>query len=610
MGLLVVALGISQVCTASSDVDPSPWPGGSWTPDALQYGMMVEKSVPITMDDGATLYADVGYPTDRLTGKRVRGTFPVLLEQDPYDIPGTSNSAIFPHEFFVSRGYIFVVSQVRGTGRTTGPNGGKVYNHLFGPRDAQDGVELVNWAAHKLDGSNGVVGLFGCSFLGITQIFTAAAVGPFSPVKAMIPACASYGYDLWFSGGMRAESAVLGSLGPANAIFGASNFFANATHTKWLAKQIRKGHELAYNGRYWQERTTANVAAQIVQNGIPVLQWTGWNAPEMPDAFDLYSIFQNAAAGQPPFGPMTSDQPVTGRYQIVVEPGGHGYGLDETLMLEWYDQWLKGQHTGIDKTSTPMHLYEKQSNRWVNAARVPMVGTYTPFYVDANGALTATVPAAGQDTVSWQLPTEQGSTLAYTSDPLGQAKTIAGPIAATVWASSNNSNMELIAALYDVDPSGSATQIAVGALIGSMKAVNANNSWLDANGFMVHPDHPFTDDVYLIPGQVERFDIKLSPIVWSVAAGHSIRLVISTQAGPDHCGVHAGFGPFWPCGLTDPQQRTLPGGIYEVQRGGTMATMINVPLMAPSSLPTARSGTTSTSRHQTQPLDWGSDSGS
>jgi predicted acyl esterase len=568
--------------------------------------MMVEKSIPIAMDDGATLYADVAYPTDRLTGKRARGTFPVLLEQDPYDIPGTSDSAFFPHEFFVSRGYIAVVSQVRGTGRTTGPNGGQVYNHFFGPRDARDGAELVNWVAHKLDGSNGVVGLFGCSFLGITQLFTAAAVGPSSPIKAIIPACASYGYGLWFSGGIRAETAVLANLGPANVIFGASNFSANAAHTKWLAKQIRKGRALAYNGRYWQERTTANVAAQIVQNGIPVLQWTGWNAQEMSDAFDLYSIFQNTAAGLPPFGPMTSDQPVTGRYQIVVEPGGHSEGLDYTLMLEWYDHWLKGQSTGIDKTITPMHLYEKQSNRWVNASRVPMVSAYTPFYADAQGVLTTTVAAAGQDTVSWQLPSEQGGALTYTSAPLEQAKTIAGPISATIWASSSNSNMELIASLLDVDPTGSATQIAVGALVGSLRAIDSSNSWVDANGLMVHPDHPFAYDVYLIPGQVERFDIKLSPIVWAVAAGHSIRMVISTQAGPDHCGAHAALGPLWPCGLTDPQQKTLPGGIYEIQRGGAMATMINVPLMDPALLSTARSGTTSTSPHQTQPLDWGS----
>ena len=72
----------------------------------------------------------------------------------------------------------------------------------FGPRQTKDGVALVHWAAQKLSGSNGIVGLDGCSFLGIDQIFTAAALGPNSPVKEILPACASNDYNTYFAGGI------------------------------------------------------------------------------------------------------------------------------------------------------------------------------------------------------------------------------------------------------------------------------------------------------------------------------------------------------------------------------------------------------------------------
>jgi len=573
------------------------WPGGRWTPDEQQYGMGVEKNVPLTMSDGATLYADVGYPTDKKTGQRAAGTFPVLLTQDPYDIPFTNLSAFKPDPLFVSRGYIYVVAQVRGTGKTEGPNGSHIPNELFSAREAVDGTELVDWAAYKLEGSNGTVGLIGCSFLGISQIFTAAAVGPNSPVKAMVPACAGIGYELFFPGGIGSGILPLFTSNGIGLILGLRNFNESLAFQASIGKQFNEGGDAAYNRDHWQVRNTSLVAPQVVHNDIPALLWSGWNAMELDYAFALYSIFQNVAADRPPFGPMAINQPVTGRYQIIVSAGSHGLGLDRTLMLEWFDHWLKEQDTGIDKVTTPMHLFEMQSRRWVNASHMPAVDTYTPFFISADGALTTAAPSSGQDTVRWAPLSESGSTLTYTSAPLQQAKTIAGPIAATVWSSSTNTNMQLVATLYDVDALGAAKRISFGGLIGSMRA-EGENAWLDARNAMIRPDHPFTDAEYLTPNQTERFDIKLYPIVWAIRVGHSLRLVISTQADSRDCqptSIITGLSA--PCVYSMPQRNTLPGGVYTVQRGGDKATVINVPLVDSASLPTARG--------MGRPLDWG-----
>jgi predicted acyl esterase len=607
-----VAAVIATLLLGSSDgtgstPGPSPWPGGRWTPDKPQYGMIVAKKVPIEMNDGATLYADIGYPADLKTGKRAKGTFPVLLSQNQYFVPTSNMPFVGPYKLFVTRGYIYVVAQVRGTGITTGPGGKQVPNDMFSERQAEDGAELVDWAARKLDRSNGVVGLDGLSFLGISQIFTAAKLGPNSPVKAICPASTGHSYTLYFPGGIMSELENLEQIQPANLILGVKNYAANVNHQKWLFNQYYEGKEQAYNGDYWQGRTTSNMAGKIVENGIPALLWTGWNAAELADAIELYTAFQNAAAGLPPLGPMSVNQPVTGRYQIIIGDWAHGFGIDQTLELEWFDHWLKGKDTGIDRTSTPMHLYEQHGNRWVNTSRVPFTDTYTTYYSGHRGGLTRHPPAKGHDTILWAKPDQPGSRRLYTSPPLERTMTIAGTVTATIWASSSNTNMELIAVLYDVSPDGHVKEISHGTLLGSLRAVNTQESWYDVSGTLIQARHPFLYDDYLTPGATDRFDINLYPTLWKVGAGHALRLEIHTQAASSHCTMLGALGLAWPCALTRPQKETLPGGKYTLFHGGTTATCVNIPLIDPSSLPTARGCATPTSFGFIEPMDWGTE---
>src|ERR1700684_2268877 len=86
-----------------------------------------------------------------------------------------------PTPYLIRRGYIEVMVDVRGSG----VSGGSF--EMFGERQTQDGTELVVWAS-KLSNANGRVGMFGISYLAINQLFTAAAVGPNSPLKAIFPA--------------------------------------------------------------------------------------------------------------------------------------------------------------------------------------------------------------------------------------------------------------------------------------------------------------------------------------------------------------------------------------------------------------------------------------
>ena len=254
--------------------------------------------------------------------------------------------------------------------------------------------------------------------------------------------------------------------------------------------------------------------------------------------------------------------------------------------------------TGIHNTSTPMHLYEQGSNRWVNFSHYPMVSAYETFYLSSAEALTPESPAAPiNDSIGWAQP-DTGAALTYTTSPLPDGAILAGPISVTVRASSSNTNLELVGFLYDIAADGTATEITNGAVLGSQRALDENKTWHDTEGKLIYPYLAQASDAYLTPGEVYEFNIGLFPRLWSIAPGHSMRLTLTTQMPKAFCDA-AYFGSE-PCLLTAPQTRTLPGGEYIIESG-----LINLPLLPLGSTTRAASGSTPTSSGVVLPLDWG-----
>jgi hypothetical protein len=542
------------------------------------------------MDDGVTLGATVGYPTDPTTGQRAEGTFPVLVDQTPY------TDRIVP--YFVQHGYIFVTVRSRGAGSSGGQFG------YVSRRDHLDGVETVEWAAHELPGSNGVVGGYGCSWDGETQLYTAATIGPGSPLKTIVPACTAQDYiretflvDGILAGDFPFLSFAAGAIGNQPS---AVAFFQS------LVAEIQNGGDAAYNREFWQSRQPISDAEGIVTNGIPALLWSGWDDVVIRGATEFYAALQNAYRHRNPvLGPMEPHEPASGRYQIIVGPWGHGQGLDPGIMLEWYDTWLKGENTGIDKTTTPMHLYETNSNRWINTDEYPVVSEYSTYFLNGAGTLTTQRPmSAGSDMIAWTQPTETNGSLAYTTRPFANGATLAGPTSATAYASSSNTNLELIATLFDVAPDGSQARITFGATLGSQSALDPARNWYDTNGVLTRPYTSQYRDDYLTPGQTQAFAIALHPRLWSIAPGHSLRLVLTTQSPADQCANFAVAASILPCFLTAPEQATVPGGVYTIDRSPDRASTVNLPLLPYLCLNTAASGTTATSGGNVEPLDW------
>lgn len=415
-------------------------PGSSWTPDPASYDVGKTANVAVTMPDGVNLQADIYYPMKN--GERAAGEFPVILTQTPYgrqiagQVPGsvvgdlTGNGS----PFLVQRGYISVVADVRGTGASEGSLG------LADPVIGTDGAALVDWAA-ALPGSNGKVGTTGSSFLAVTQLFTAGAVGKDSPLKAIFPVLAPNDTykDLIAMGGLLNSTSdpllpgltgVIPAPGPVVAGLNDPRNAVDRLNPEALERlqslaqtdgpfvaDLIAGRDVAFNGEYWQERSPGTMLQRIADNGVAAyLVGTHYDLWQRGH-FLNYSGLQNAYAGRPVDGPMAADQPATGRYQLLVTGDGHleaSFSDFDLLQLRWFDTWLKDRDTGMANTPTPLHVYDLGTGSYRHGAQYPFpAATPTRFYLDGNrsgtarlslndGTLSTTPPSTkGADTVPW-----------------------------------------------------------------------------------------------------------------------------------------------------------------------------------------------------------------
>ncbi|GAC1577823.1 MAG: CocE/NonD family hydrolase [Candidatus Dormibacteria bacterium] len=166
-GALLAIVSLAAVPVAAGATPPS------WSPPAPTFGTgYVLRNVEVPMSDGVVLRANIGIPTPLNASTPAPGArFPVLLSQTPYRKDG----GLFTVDpYFVGRGFVSMVIDVRGTGSSRGNWSS------FSPREQQDGPEIVNWISRQswYDPGKGV-GFIGASYLAINQLLTLEQVGTF-----------------------------------------------------------------------------------------------------------------------------------------------------------------------------------------------------------------------------------------------------------------------------------------------------------------------------------------------------------------------------------------------------------------------------------------------
>src|SRR5947207_6849013 len=188
----------------------------------MRDGMRIDWSVPITMDDGLVLRADVYRPV-------VDGKYPVILSYGPYAkglafqdgypnqwqrmtaqhpdvVAGSSNKyqnwEVVDPEKWVPDGYVCVRVDSRGCGCSPG------YIDHFSPRETKDFYNCIEWAGIQ-PWSNGKVGLNGISYYAINQWQVASLQPPHLAAICPWEGAADHYREISYHGGVPSRFAAL-----------------------------------------------------------------------------------------------------------------------------------------------------------------------------------------------------------------------------------------------------------------------------------------------------------------------------------------------------------------------------------------------------------------
>lgn len=546
----------------------------TWTARGEQYSKTVtEKDVAIPMSDGTILRGDVMRPAGA-DGKAIVKRFPVIVTITAYNktilgsaggLGGTDPS------YLVKRGYVQLTVDARGTGSSEG-----VWR-AFDARENKDGGEIMTWAhSSARPWSNGITGMSGPSYMGIAQIWAAAAHPP--GLKAIFPQVpgADVYRDVVASGGQLDVGFIplwlglvtttglippaVGASDPQSAIKELLDHLMGAgTFTLPLLLSAFLGGEPAYDGPFYAERSPINVIDQV---DVPAFFISG--------EFDLFQrgtplLFENLNKRGVPakmiVGPWDHLQASSGK-----DVGQAGYGTLGELQLRWFDHYLKGAaDLTLSSDIANLTYYEQGTGAWkkdsawigssLRGARLNLTGTSAP--AGAPGGLTSGTAAAGTtsiypvpvsglctrsanqwtaglpNTVLADLPCFKDNALndktgaVFSTRPLEKAITLQGPINAHLYTSSIGGDGMLSVAIEDEAPDGTASRLSGGWQVISHRALDTKRSrYLD--GTLIQPFHPFTRSAHkkLAGGEVAPVDVEIFPTRAKIQPGHRLRIAV------------------------------------------------------------------------------------
>ena len=396
---------------------------------APSYDVVASKDVMIAMRDGVNLATDVYRPARN--GAVVDGKFPTLLERTPYNKNGAAAAA----NYFVPRGYVVVVQDVRARYKSEG--------HWRPIRDdPNDGFDTATWIGAQ-PWSDGGIGTIGTSYAGATQHALAIANAPF--VKAMIPvdAMSNFGrygvrhngaFELrWFNwvftvgNGIGTPNAAAAATRAASDPAAAAALIDMGTRVReyvrglplrpgttplkfapdyeaWLIEAMSHGDYDAF----WKDHGSSVVDHVAEYKDVPIYHVTGWyDSWGMQVANLNYVELRKAKKSLQRLiiGPWTHGgqaRSFAGEAQFTDDAG-----LDfNAWRLRWFEHWLKGIDNGVDREA-PVRIYvmgggdahKTPDGRvfvgggWRDEREWPLARTrLTPYYLHAGGLLSPDKP--------------------------------------------------------------------------------------------------------------------------------------------------------------------------------------------------------------------------
>ena len=487
-------------------------------------------NVTVPMRDGIRLSANVFRPG-------AQGRYPAVLLRTPYDKGSAITTA---YQAYVNHGYAVVVQDVRGRYKS----GGK-----FEPinQDVNDGDDTLNWIARQ-SWSDGGVGMYGGSYLGIAQWKAALARNPH--LKAIFPyvsgdddyrdrfystgGAMKIGHRLlWLAENMRANGYVPPDFKSYVSTLPVRRAGAAATGRSVDVWNIAINHP-SYD-QFWK---SVSVREHLKDVHVPVYAVGGWFDNYVESDLDAFSILSKHNH---------SDRIMIGPWPHVFSatfPGAN-FGKDAQVslrpeILKWFDRWVKGKD--IPAPEHPVRLFVMGINKWRDEDEWPLARARNEkFYLGPGGELGSKpdprtepdsfvydprnpVPTVGgavccdQRVFPWG-PLDQRQVekrrdvLSYTTAPMPADTEVTGPIRVVLYASSSAVDTDFTAKLVDVFPDGQARNLTDGIL---------RTRYRDSLEF----------PKLMMPGDVYRMTIDAGVTSNVFRAGHRIRLEISSSNFP------------------------------------------------------------------------------
>jgi uncharacterized protein len=540
--------------------------------------LRIDWDVPIEMDDGIVLRADVFRPDDD-------GRHAVILSYGPYakglafqqgypnqwermvsqhpDVEaGSSNRyqnwEVVDPEKWVPDGYVCVRVDSRGAGRSPGRL------DPFSPRETSDLAACIEWAAEQ-PWSSGKVGLNGISYYAMNQ-WHVAGLAP----RGLEAMCAWEGASDWYRDAARHGGILctffgswydmqvttvqngLGSRGPVNP----------NTGEEACGPETLSDDELAAR----RADFAADVAAHPLDDDYHRARSGDWARIDVP----LLSAGNWGGHGLHLRGNVEGYVRSASRQKWLelhgLEHWTHFYtDYGVRLQKRFFGHFLKGEETG----------WEKQPPVLLQVRRVD--GTFTE-----RGEREW--PIARTEWRRWELGTGSydalGDGLTFTGEPLERETELTGPSAAKLFVSSSTEDADLFVVLRAFDPGGEEV-VFQGAIDPHTPLAQG---WLRASHRKLDPElsepyrpyHTHDEPQPLTPGEVYELDVEIWPTSVVLPAGYRLALTVQgrdyeyPKAGGDRLTTFRnelrGSGPFL---HDDPDDRPpeVFGGTVTVHAG-------------------------------------------
>ena len=407
---------------------------------AAPFSVSYDSGVRIPMRDGVHLVADLYRPA-------APGRYPVILQRTPY-------GRVMPSSFALraaGQGYAVLIQDCRGRWDSEGSF------HAF-PNEQRDGFDTCEWICAQ-PWSTGRIGMFGASYVGLTQWQAALAGAP--GLQAIVPnvTAADYHEGWTYQGGAfelsfnKSWMMTFLATDTARRLADADPAMQSKLETIWdrcdqmeadfdimpltgdpLLAEIAPYYDewLAHpdHGPFWD---ALKIDGKYGQLDLPVMHCGGW--------YDIFlggtlATFQGMRSGAKterarsqqrlligPWDHMTiGNQTPVGTY----DPGmrsWHGAIDFDGMHLRFYDRHLRDIENGVD-TEAPVQIFVMGENRWRSEDEWPLARIgFVRFYLHSDGSANT---LHGDGTLSRDEPTAAERPDHFVYDPLNPVPTAGG----------------------------------------------------------------------------------------------------------------------------------------------------------------------------------------